>query len=231
MSALETTMSRTKLAVFKAVATALALEISLLVFEQSAAAQAVAKAQKWEYGVVIWSYDYVSKSSQATWENPKGEAIVDTDFAGLHKKLGGTKDLGSGAKNTSNFLTFLGEQGWELVSHTRTKDSAFDVGNWTLKRPLHAKVQRWEYGVLIYDRKQKLANWENPQGGVLSDTDFVGLHKKMAGHKAAPPASGAGKASNILSFLGEEGWELVSHIHNKDANTDVKNWTLKRPRQ
>jgi len=223
-------MSQTKPAMLRAFAIAVALGIIFFVPEQRTTAQTVEKAQKWEYGIVVWSNDFVSKSTQAIWETPKGEQISDTDFAGLHKKLGGTKDLGSGAKKTSNFLSFLGEQGWELVSHTRNKDSAFDVLNWTLKRPVHAKFQRWEYCVLVYDHRKKLASWENAQGGGLTDTDFAGLHKKMAGPKAAPPASVGGQTSNMLSFLGEQGWELVSFIHNQDANTDVRNWTLKRPR-
>ena len=103
----------------------------LLFAEQNAAAQAPQNVQKWDYAILS---DGTLASAEATWETSKN-SIEAKNLHMLHLKLAGKEAPGLG--NRSAFLSYLGQEGWELVSHS----AIFDNGarhlfhTWTFKRP------------------------------------------------------------------------------------------------
>jgi hypothetical protein len=97
--------------------------------------------QKWEYATLSAVYD---AQSIATWDTGKTTLKAEYDnaaqlhpFSKLNKNLGGKEERGS----LVVLLNRIGQDGWELVSHTRTQGPTGVVGQrvtetWTFKRPV-----------------------------------------------------------------------------------------------
>lgn len=103
----------------------------------NAEAQAPKARQQWEYATLssehgdrhasaTWSTG--KKTLHATWEAGKDQPLP---LSKLNKDLGGKeKDAHEGV-----LLDRIGQDGWELVCHTRTEGRPRDIQTWTFKRP------------------------------------------------------------------------------------------------
>jgi hypothetical protein len=68
--------------------------------------------RKWEYAIL--SYDSVAR--KASWQTSKEYVEANHPYT-LYQKLAGKK-IAEGINNESALLGYLGQQGWELATHT-----------------------------------------------------------------------------------------------------------------
>jgi hypothetical protein len=104
----------------------------------NACAQAFKVGQKWEYAVLFY-HDDRDFGSYATWTTGKKNLGAQRKkeeepppFSKLFKDLGGKEKGGSKAE----LLDLIGQDGWELVSYTRTEEARSRTETWTFKRPV-----------------------------------------------------------------------------------------------
>ena len=133
-------MNRTKTLVVIGCLLTAALAWNLLSPEMNAGAQPARIVQKWEYATLSSDEpigpDY---GSIATWTT--GKKILGARWekeAELHPFSKLNKDLGGKEEHASLgvLLDRIGQDGWELTSHTRTEGPRKITQTWTFKRPV-----------------------------------------------------------------------------------------------
>jgi hypothetical protein len=98
-------------------------------------------SQKWEYATLNYSEN--ETGSFAAWINPKdrftakSKARHHESLTKINKDLGGKEDVG--IFDVCILLTRIGQDGWELVTHTKTMDRGTQIFTWTFKRPAAPK--------------------------------------------------------------------------------------------
>ena len=99
--------------------------------------------QKWEYATLNYIED--TTGSFAAWINPKvrftakSKARHHESLTKINKDLGGKE--GVGIFDVCILLTRIGQDGWELVTHTKTMDRGTQTFTWTFKRPVGVERQ------------------------------------------------------------------------------------------
>ena len=99
--------------------------------------------QKWEYATL--NYIENDAGSVASWINPKdrftakSKARHHESLTKINKDLGGKE--GVGIFDVCILLTRIGQDGWELVTHTKTMDRGTQTFTWTFKRPVGVERQ------------------------------------------------------------------------------------------
>ena len=104
------------------------------------------RLQKWEYATL--NYIENDAGSVAAWINPKdrftakSKARHHESLTKINKDLGGKEEVG--IFDVCILLTRIGQDGWELVTHTRTMDAptkGTQTFTWTFKRPVGVERQ------------------------------------------------------------------------------------------
>ena len=112
---------------------------NLLFPVMKAGAQPVKVGQKWQYGTLAYEEpigpDYGSITTWTTGKKILGarqeKEAQPHPFSKLNNDLGGKEQHAS----LGVLLDRIGQDGWELVSHTRTEGPRRITQTWTFKRP------------------------------------------------------------------------------------------------
>jgi hypothetical protein len=123
----------------KLILTALVL-LASGILQEKADAQPPKGVPTWEYATL--NYLENDAGSVAAWINPKNRVTAKSktrhheSLTKINKDLGGKEEVG--IFDVSILLTRIGQDGWDLVAHTRTMDApskGTQTFTWVFKRP------------------------------------------------------------------------------------------------
>jgi len=111
--------------------------LAVLVTAGPAAAQAPGGKARWEYATLTFQVPFTDIPATAVWEAGKqtfggqSKKAYNEALAKIYKDLGGKEEDVS----LGQLLDYIGQGGWEMVSHTRTVERNGVDRTWVFKRP------------------------------------------------------------------------------------------------